>query len=181
MRGRKELDRAKRSIVLFVIYVFLLVTSFAFPEGPGHRELLLAQQEPHAAKAAKITGIYMRLTGGSEATVMQEKDAIIVDLSGGVPQGRHLGAASPADCEFKARGVLKNNELEATFIPFEGALSTYDSQDALREKRKVKIIFQGDALEVVYAEVSGYCGLHSDFTGTYKKKRAKGSTAPPVR
>ena len=120
-----------------------------------------------APGAGDIAGRY-RHDGPIAATLEIRPDGgrYLVRLEGG--GSSQAGAASAADCVIEARGELRDATLRAPFGPVETDTFSYGAAQAADEGRRLEIVFEPGAAEVVAADTFGYCGLGADFAGHYR-------------
>ena len=111
---------------------------------------------------------------GNPATTMNvriEGSQYQVVLSGGGEES--AGAASAADCFIRAIGKLQGNKLKAVFTAIETDTFSYSERKAIKEGRKLEVVFNPQGALVVHADTLGYCGLDATFEGKYQRKPEK--------
>lgn len=111
--------------------------------------------------AASIEGWYLnKHVVYSTILATEATGRITVNLVGG-----HVGNGPATmianDCEIEARGTLDGDLLKAFYLN-EG-----------EENKAVRIRFAEGSLEVLGADVSDYCGMHTRFYGKYEKMTPK--------
>jgi hypothetical protein len=123
-----------------------------------------------APGADEIAGRY-RHEGAVAATLEVRPDPAgwWVRLEGGGSSS--AGAASAADCVIVARGALDGGVLRAPFGPVETTGFSYGAAQAADEGRRVEIVFEPGAAEVIAVDTFGYCGLGAELAGRYPAVR----------
>ncbi|KSB89756.1 hypothetical protein AS593_01650 [Caulobacter vibrioides] len=88
-----------------------------------------------------------------------------VSLSGGVLAD---GAATAADCELEAEGVLRNGRIEAKVVPFEGTNISLGAAELAARPAKAEVILNAEAA-IVSTDFQG-CGVGADLSGRYARQ-----------
>lgn len=90
-----------------------------------------------------------------------------VSLSGGALSD---GAATAADCELEAEGVLEGGRIEAQVVPFEGTNISLTAAELAARPAKAEVILNAETASVS-TDFRG-CGVGADLSGRYVRQAA---------
>jgi hypothetical protein len=100
--------------------------------------------------------------------ILQQSEGFRVELVGGGKDSS--GAGTSADCVIHAYGIVKGNQMTATFAAIDTDTFLYTDAQAKAENRKVEIKFARGRVTVLHADTLGYCGYGATFLGIYRRR-----------
>ena len=116
------------------------------------------------AKSQNVLGEYHSV-GDHQSTMIisQANEKIQIYLRGG---GSKKDVSSVAgDCEVMAKGRLLNNRVEARLVPFEGEVSSLDTEDIEQMNSLIRVSFK-EKFAIVEGSFA-HCGVGNVLVGRY--------------
>lgn len=102
---------------------------------------------------------------GTLSLVERSGEWDVAVVAGGDPAD---GPGVAADCEVRARGLLREGRIDAPMVPFESDTNRVSAADLQAEPAHVRIEFDGDVARVS-SDYRG-CGLGGGVNGTYRRE-----------